>query len=292
MPRRKGQATKIATETKQKLILPTCLKDDILKTQKRFLFNIDQIEKRYCRSSSGITHSTDDDEIHFDADICTAQSDEEMRKLLKRQEKYLGKKARFGGSLLSTPAIDPDERDIQMVDKWKRLNKLFDIDFGVNSMTKDTVKPIGRQTRSCSAAIKRNHADILEKENHMALVPSETSIGLAGNNMRRKIRFSLDDKLLIRNIPLPMFNNVNKSLSLSNKIFQLNTNSNQKEDDDKQTTSSQPYYVTEPSASCSSSKNMLLLPLVNKMYQNSFQYSVEEPEDDEELPSSQYISQF
>lgn len=167
MPRRKGQATKIATETKQKLILPTCLKDDILKTQKRFLFNIDQIEKRYCRSSSGITHSTDDDEvitnqkfsyevsvqIHFDADICTAQSDEEVRKLLKRQEKYLGKKARFGGSLLSTPAIDPDERDIQMVDKWKRLNKasniaksnksfvqLFDIDFGVNSMTKDTVK--------------------------------------------------------------------------------------------------------------------------------------------------------
>lgn len=110
--------------------------------------------------------------------------------------------------------------------------------------------------------------------------------------MRRKIRFSLDDKLLIRNIPLPMFNNVNKSLSLSNKIFRLNTNSNQKEDDDKQITSSQPYYVTEPSASCSSSKNMLLLPLVNKMYQNSFQYSVEEPEDDEELPSSQYINQF
>ena len=89
-----------------------------------------------------------------------------------------------------------------------------------------------------------------------------------------------------------MFNNVNKSLSLSNEIFRLNTNSNRKEDDDKQITSSQPYYVTEPSASCSSSKNMLLLPLVNKMYQNSFQYSVEEPEDDEELPSSQYINQF
>lgn len=61
MSRRKGQPGKLVTEANQKLVLANLLKEDLLKTQTRFFFNLDQIEKKYCRSSSGITYSTDDE---------------------------------------------------------------------------------------------------------------------------------------------------------------------------------------------------------------------------------------
>ena len=63
MPRRKVQPAKLITEANQNLVLANLLKEDLLKTQTRLLFNFDQIEKKYCRSSSGITYSTTDDEV-------------------------------------------------------------------------------------------------------------------------------------------------------------------------------------------------------------------------------------
>lgn len=62
--------------------------------------------------------------MHFDENICTAKSDKEVIKLLHREKATLRKNVRFGGSLLSTPAADPDEKDEKMVIRWKKLNKM------------------------------------------------------------------------------------------------------------------------------------------------------------------------
>jgi len=105
--------------------LPNELMEGIKSANKRFIFNISQIEEKYCRYTSGISLNTVDDEVYFEPDLCTSENDQEFSKLLKKEKRNMKKK--FGDSLLSTPAIDPAVSDELTILRWRKLNKRFSL---------------------------------------------------------------------------------------------------------------------------------------------------------------------
>lgn len=45
--------------------IPSEIRDSLKFVRKRFLFNVDQIEKRYCSNSSGLIFNLKNDEVGF-----------------------------------------------------------------------------------------------------------------------------------------------------------------------------------------------------------------------------------
>jgi hypothetical protein len=61
-------------------------------------------------------------QIEFDPKESSADNDEELMENVKRDFGHAVDK--YGGSgMLSTPAVDPDQKDSTRVGDWKKLNK-------------------------------------------------------------------------------------------------------------------------------------------------------------------------
>lgn len=118
--------------------IPAEIRNSFSFIRKRFQFNIDQIEKRYCSNSSGLVFNLKDDnvnycwnfniqlnfQVEFDPEECTAKNDEDLLNSVKK-ELHKHTLDTYGGSaLLSTPAQDPDEKDQTTVERWEKLNKV------------------------------------------------------------------------------------------------------------------------------------------------------------------------
>lgn len=88
--------------------------------KRRYLFNIEQIEKRYSTGGSGIVFGVGDDTVEFDEELCGAQDDRECVDRFKREANRHNRS--YGSTLLSTPAADPDENDPKNITRWKKLN--------------------------------------------------------------------------------------------------------------------------------------------------------------------------
>lgn len=105
--------------------LPENFEEDIRWAHHRFMFNVEQIEQRYCKSASGMVINLTKERFEFDEELCTERDDEEkLIKMIKRQQHVLN--SPNGGTLLSTLALDPDQKNEQQIKRWKTLNKLFD----------------------------------------------------------------------------------------------------------------------------------------------------------------------
>ncbi|KAH7729652.1 hypothetical protein AAVH_03127 [Aphelenchoides avenae] len=90
----------------------------------RYMFNLEQIEKRYCgpnHISTGIVMDPKTGEESYDPDLCNAKDDEEHLQAVKNLHAML-----VQGPVLSTPELDPEETDKEKIKLWKKMNKEFE----------------------------------------------------------------------------------------------------------------------------------------------------------------------
>ncbi|CAD5227395.1 unnamed protein product [Bursaphelenchus xylophilus] len=101
------------------------IRDGFKRAQRRFTFNIAQIEKNYSnKPSSGIVFGCNDDSVEFDETLCTGDEDDVLINAVRREINHVDRD--YGGSLLCTPAVDPEEADEKNLTRWKKLNKVYD----------------------------------------------------------------------------------------------------------------------------------------------------------------------
>lgn len=56
--------------------------------------------------------------------MCTAENDAELSNAFKREMHHAERD--FGSTFLCTPAPDPEETDQKTLNRWKKLNKVFE----------------------------------------------------------------------------------------------------------------------------------------------------------------------
>uniref|UniRef100_A0A915CV47 Uncharacterized protein n=1 Tax=Ditylenchus dipsaci TaxID=166011 RepID=A0A915CV47_9BILA len=104
--------------------IPEELKPCLQRSKRRFLFNVKLIEEKYCKKTSGLVFDLQTDQVLFDEELCTAEDDKSVKKLVSRQKKSLMKQSN-GTAILSSPYVDPAAKGLALK-RCLKLNKLFD----------------------------------------------------------------------------------------------------------------------------------------------------------------------